>query len=115
MKNYLKIAAIVALALTSLTMTARHVSAADDDQVSFTVRNHNVQRITGLLVSEDGKHWGKFDIGKGIDVGQTMKLDWDKSTNSMGCMWFIKAVYKDKSVGEAVKFDFCDENVVIDF
>ena len=52
---------------------------------------------------------------KGIDVGQTVKLDWDKSTNSAGCKWFIKAVYKDKSVGDAVKFDFCQEDLVIDF
>ena len=90
--------------------------SADDDQYTFTVRNHNVQRITKLLASEDGKNYSKFDLGKeGIDVGETMKLNWDKSTNKSGCKWYIKAVYADKSVGDAVQFDFCEEDLVIDF
>jgi len=90
--------------------------SADDDEYTFTVRNHNVQRITKLLASEDGENYIKFDVGKdGIDVGETMKLKWDKSTNKSGCKWYIKAVYADKSVGEAVKFDFCEEDLVIDF
>lgn len=44
-----------------------------------------------------------------------MKLNWDKSTNKLGCKWYLKAVYADKSVGEAVRFDFCEEDLVIDF
>jgi hypothetical protein len=116
MKNYFKIAAVVALALTSFTMPARHVNAADDDQYTFKVHNGNVQRITKLLASEDGKDYVKFDIGKdGIDVGETVKVNWDKSTNKSGCKWYLKAVYADKSVGEAVRFDFCEEDLVIDF
>jgi hypothetical protein len=89
--------------------------SADDDQYTFKVHNGNVQRITKLLASEDGKDYVKFDIGKGIDVGETVKLNWDKSTNKSDCKWYIKAVYADKSVGEAVKFDFCEEDLVIDF
>jgi len=90
--------------------------SADDDEYTFTVRNHNVQRITRLLASEDGKNYSQFDIGKeGIDVGEKMKLKWDKSTNKSGCEWYLKAVYADKSVGEAVKFNFCEEDLVIDF
>jgi hypothetical protein len=115
MKNYLKIAAIAALVLTSFTISARHVNAADDDQYTFKIHNGNVQRITKLLASEDGKEYFKFDIGQGVDVGETMKLNWDKSTNKSGCKWYIKAVYEDKSVGEAVRFDFCEEDLVIDF
>lgn len=115
MKNHLKKAAIVALVLTSFTMPARHASAADDDQYTFKVHNGNVQRITKLLASEDGKEYAKFDIGKGVDVGETMTLNWDKSTNKSGCKWYIKAVYEDKSVGEAVQFDFCEEGLVIEF
>ena len=90
--------------------------SADDDQYTFKVHNGNVQRITKLLASEDGKDYVKFDIGKdGIDVGETVKVNWDKSTNKSGCKWYIKAVYADKSVGEAVRFDFCEEDLVIDF
>jgi hypothetical protein len=87
----------------------------DDDQYTFKVHNANVQRITKLLASEDGKDYANFDIGKGIDVGETVRLNWDKSTNKSGCKWYLKAVYADKSVGEAVKFDFCEEDLVIDF
>jgi hypothetical protein len=90
--------------------------SADDAQYTFTVHNNNVQRITKLLASEDGKDYLKFDIGnEGIDVGESMKLNWDKATNKTGCEWYLKAVYADKSVGEAVKFDFCQEDLVIDF
>ena len=92
-------------------------AAAEDDeaQVTFKVKNENVQMITGLLASEDGKKFLEFDIGKGINVGETKTIAWDKSTNKMGCDWYIKAVYADKSVGEAVKFDFCEEDLLISF
>ena len=83
--------------------------------MTFKVKNENVQRITKLLASEDGKKYLEFDIGKGIDVGETKTIAWDKSTNKMGCDWYIKAVYADKSVGEAVKFDFCEEDLLISF
>jgi len=89
--------------------------SADEDQYTFQVKNENVQRITQLLTSEDGKDYVKFDIGKGIDVGETATLNWDKSTNKSGCHWYIKAVYADKSVGEAVQFDFCEEDLLISF
>lgn len=89
--------------------------SADDDQYTFKVKNENVQRIIKLLASEDGKKYIDFDIGKGIDVGETMTVKWDKSTNKLGCKWYIKAVYADKSVGEAVKFDFCQEDLLISF
>lgn len=92
-------------------------AAADgeDAQYTFKVKNENVQKITGLLASEDGKKYLDFDIGKGIDVGETKTIAWDKSTNKQGCDWYIKAVYADKSVGEPVKFDFCDEDLLISF
>ena len=89
--------------------------SADDDQYTFKVKNENVQRITKLLASEDGKKYLDFDIGKGIDVGETMTVKWDKSTNKSGCKWYLKAVYADKSVGEAVRFNFCEEDLLIAF
>jgi hypothetical protein len=88
---------------------------ADEAQYTFKVKNENVQRITKLLASEDGKKYLDFDIGKGIDVGETKTIAWDKSTNKTGCNWYLKAVYADKSIGEAVKFDFCEEDLVISF
>jgi hypothetical protein len=89
--------------------------STDDDQYTFKVKNENVQRITKLLASEDGKKYLDFDIGKGIDVGETMTVKWDKSTNKSGCKWYLKAVYADKSVGEAVRFNFCEEDLLIAF
>jgi hypothetical protein len=88
---------------------------ADDDQYAFKVKNANVQKITKLLTSEDGKKYLEFDIGKGIDVGEIVTLKWDKSTNKSGCEWYLKAVYADKSVGEAVQFNFCEEDLIIEF
>lgn len=88
---------------------------ADDDQYAFKVKNANVQRITKLLASEDGKKYLDFDIGKGIDVDEIVTLNWDKSTNKSGCEWYLKAVYADKSVGEAVQFNFCEEDLIIEF
>jgi hypothetical protein len=114
MKNCLKFTAIVAL-VASFTMPARHVNAADNDQYTFKVKNANVQRITKLLTSEDGKKYLAFDIGKGIDVGEIVTLNWDKSTNKSGCQWYLKAVYADKSVGEAVQFNFCEEGLIVQF
>jgi len=87
----------------------------DEAQYTFKVHNDNEQRIIKLLASEDGKDYMNFDIGKGIDVGETVTLNWDKSTNKSSCKWYLKAVYADKSVGEAVRFDFCEEDLVIDF
>jgi len=92
-------------------------AAADaaEPQYTFKVKNDNVQRITKLQASEDGKTYLDFDLGKGIDVGETKTIAWDKSTNKQGCDWYIKAVYADKSVGDAVKFDFCEEDLLISF
>lgn len=41
--------------------------------------------LTGLLASEDGKTYGKFDVGEGIEAGGTMTLAWDKSTDKFDC------------------------------
>lgn len=68
-----------------------------------------------MLASEDGKKFSNFDIGAGVKVGETVTLNWDKSTNKSDCNWYLKAVYADKSVGEAVKFNFCEDDVAIDF
>lgn len=97
------------------TKEAEPIGSPGSFQYAFKVRNANVQRITKLLTSEDGKKYLEFDIGRGIDVGETVTLNWDKSTNKSGCEWYLKAVYADKSVGEAVRFNFCEEDLIIEF
>ena len=85
------------------------------DDYSFTVENKTDTTITKLLVSEDGKEYGFFDIGKGIKPGNTVKLVWDQSTNNENCIQWIKAVYADDSEAEPTKFDFCEKDLEIVF
>jgi hypothetical protein len=115
MKHYLKCCSLVALVLTLTIVSARTMQAADDDQFSFKVHNTTDDKITKLLVSEDGEDYGSFDIGKGIKAGETVTLNWDKSTNDKGCKWYIKAVFKDGSETKARRFDFCEEDLELDF
>jgi hypothetical protein len=103
------------LALVIGMLICASLASGGEDRYTFKVHNDNAQRITQLLTSEDGKKYLKFDIGKGIDVDETVTLNWDKSTNKSGCHWYIKAVYADKSVGEAVQFNFCEADLVISF
>jgi hypothetical protein len=73
-------------------------------------------RITKLLGSEDGEHYGSFDVGRaGLAPGGTVTLKWDKSTNNSRCAWFIKAVFDDGSETEPKKFDFCEQDLELDF
>ena len=71
---------------------------APEGGYAFTVHNTTNDKITKLLASEDGEHYGSFDVGRvGIGPGQTVSLNWDKSTNNSNCEWFIKAVFDDGS------------------
>ncbi|MGZ5019893.1 MAG: hypothetical protein ACXWAV_05660 [Chthoniobacterales bacterium] len=118
MKTPLKITALIAFALAIFVMPARHVIAEDDDDddaYTFKVHNTTDTKITGLLASEDGESYAKFDIGKGLAPGETMTLKWDKSTNNTNCKWYIKAVFKDGSESKAKKFDFCEEDLELEF
>ncbi len=84
-------------------------------EYAFEVTNTTKDKITKILVSEDGKKWGFFDIGKGIAAGATMKLVWDTTTNSQSCEQYVKAVWEDESEAEPAKFDFCEKNLAIEF
>jgi hypothetical protein len=42
-------------------------------------------------------------------------LNWDKSTNDSNCKWYIKAVYADDTISKAGKFDFCEDDLLLDF
>ncbi|MDO8344528.1 MAG: hypothetical protein Q7T48_15105 [Cellvibrio sp.] len=101
-------------ALAALSVIGVHVQAAESE-FSFTVHNSTKFAIKQILVSEDGKSWGEFDIGSGIAAGATESLVWDSSTNSEECSQSVKAVFSDGEESEPAKFDFCEEGLEIEF
>jgi hypothetical protein len=88
---------------------------AEEEQYTFKVLNKTDSMITELLVSEDGKTWGNFDLGGGVAAGSESTMAWDKSTNDESCEQQVKARYKDGSESEAKQFDFCDEGLELEF
>jgi hypothetical protein len=84
-------------------------------EYKFNVTNSTKSAITRIQVSEDGKSWGDFNVGKGIPAGAEAQLIWDESTNSSGCEWQVKASYADGSDSEPAPFDFCEEDLSLDF
>src|SRR6267142_1727092 len=89
------------------------VSYAHTTDYSFKVHNKGKNKIVKLLVSEDGKEYKRFDIGDGIEPGQTVTLVWDKSTDNGDCEWWFKAAFDDNEESKPVKFDFCEKNLVL--
>ena len=112
MKTYLKTACSVAVAL--LFAAAAAVTATEGNY-KFTVKNTTKETIKKLLASEDGEKYGNFDIGKGIKPGETVTLTWDKSTDGSSCEWYFKAVYEDGEESDAVQFNFCEEDLELEF
>ena len=106
----LKRATTLALALLALGVAS--VNAAE---FSFKVHNKSDTKIKEILVSQDGKTYGHFDVGAGIAPNKTVTLVWDKSTDNEECKQFVKAVYSDGSESEPAKFDFCEEDLEIEF
>jgi len=102
-----------ALVSTFLLATLTTVSAAADYR--FKVHNNTGTAIKKILVSEDGEEFGFFDIGKGIKPGATVELVWDSSTDSESCEQYFKAVFANNEESEAVQFDFCEEDVTLEF
>lgn len=102
----------LAIAFVLLSFTA---SNAQESEFSFKVYNKTDSTIKKLLVSEDGKKYGYFDIGAGIAPGKSMTLVWDKSTNNESCIQWFKAVYADKTESAPIKFDFCEEDLELEF
>jgi len=75
----------------------------------FKVHNNTKQDIKKIMVSQDGKKWGYFDIGDGIKAGATEELVWDKSTDNENCEQYFKAVFTGGEESEPVKFEFLRE------
>ncbi len=94
---------------------AAAVGIAAAEEYTFGVHNTTGTHIKKILVSENNKDWGEFDIGAGIKAGETVTLVWDESTNSESCHQNIKAVFADGSETESTKFDFCEEDLVLEF
>ena len=115
MKHYLKFIVMIAAALALAIVPVNPVSAADDEGYTFKVKNTTDEKITKLLASEDGKEYGNFDIGAGIAPGKSMTLEWDKKTEDKSCEWYFKAVFADGEESEPVKFDFCEEDLELEF
>jgi len=90
-------------------------NAAFASSYTFSVSNNSGSKITKILVSEDGKSWGFFDIGQGIAAGASVTLQWDASTAGEDCEQYFKAVFADGSESEPVVFDFCEKNLVLEF
>lgn len=106
---------IIMVGCALLVTTISPVARAADDDYSFKVKNTTDELITKILVSEDGDKYGYFDIGDGIEPGETMTLVWDKSTNGQSCKQWFKAVWKSGKEGKPVKFDFCEKDIQLEF
>jgi hypothetical protein len=103
---------LVALAAAALVLTN---FTAQADEFSFKVHNKTGSNIKKVLVSQDKEEWGYFNVGKGIAAGKLVTLVWDKSTNNEECKQWVKAVYADGEESEPAQFDFCEEDLEIEF
>ena len=114
MKLQIKRATALACTVLLLTFIPNFARGADSDY-SFKVHNNTKETITKLLVSEDGDTYGYFDIGDGIEPGETETIVWDKSANGESCHQWFKAVWESGKEGKPVKFDFCEKGLTLEF
>lgn len=107
--NTMKIHCKLFVALSMMACTG--VASAYD----FVVSNATSVKITGVQASEDGKTWGAFDVGAGIPAHSKTKLIWSSETDESNCEWQVMATYADGSESEPETFDFCEEDLEIEF
>ena len=115
MKHPFRLALVLTCVCALLSLVSAPLLLAEEGDYSFKVHNTTKEKITGLLASEDGKTYGKFDVGAGIEPGGTMTLAWDKSTDKTNCHWWFKAVYEGGDESEAAEFNFCEEDLTLEF
>lgn len=114
--KFIKHVTCLALAAAALAFAPTITHAADGDDGQFSVKNTTKVKIVKLLASEDGKDYGNFELGNdGIPAGKTVTLNWGKNTKDTGCKWFLKAVFADGEESEVQKFDFCEEDLELEF
>jgi hypothetical protein len=101
----------MALVLTSFTLSF----AKPHTEYKFKVHNNTKQNIKKIEVSPDRKTWGEFDIGSGIKAGATDEIVWDKSTDNEPCEQYFRATFADGEKSDAVKFNFCEKDLVLEF
>ena len=106
-------AALLAFALVLTSFAASY--ARTPEGYSFKLYNNTEQTITKVFVSEDADNYEPFDIGDGIVPGATGDFFWDESTNGQGCSRYFRVVFDDGSPSKAVKFDFCEQGLVLEF
>lgn len=114
MKEYRNLGKVFVLGLALILMSAT-LSLAKSNDYEFKVHNNTKQTIKKMLVSIDGKKWGEFDIGNGIKAGVTETLVWDKSTDNEPCEQYFKVQFANGEWSDAVKFDFCEKGLVLEF
>ena len=98
-----------------LTVVALLLCATTVSAYEFVVSNKTAVKITGIQASEDGKTWGGFDVKGGVAAGAEMNLVWSSQTDDSGCEWQVKATYADGSESEPAPFDFCQDDLVLEF
>lgn len=113
MNNLRRLAFALPMCAMAFGFTVNCALAAEE--YSFKIHNTTKTTITKILVSEDKKEWGEFDVGKGIKAGEKATLVWDQSTNSEECKQWVKALFSDKSESEPAKFDFCESDLELEF
>lgn len=116
-KTPFKKAALLVLTLAMMSFAFNYAPAHKAATVEYTYKVHNKSgsTIVALMASEDGRTYGEFNIGKGIPSGKIVTLVWDKSTDNGNCEQWIKAKFADGGVSPAAKFDFCEEDLVLEF
>jgi hypothetical protein len=108
----LRQATMVLLAVIAFGLVSGTAMAKD---YSFKVENKTKVKIIKILVSQDKKEWGHFEIGEGIDPGVKAKLTWDKSTNNEECKQWVKAIFEGGEESTPAIFDFCEDDLVVEF
>lgn len=105
---------IMVLAVCAMVLLGASASLARP-KYTFTVINHTKHRIVSLLASESGEEAGEFDVGAGIGPGQSMELEWNKSTDNSHCEWAFSAVFEDGKYSEPVMINFCEDDLELVF
>lgn len=102
-------------AKTETTAPANTEKPSAESNYKFKVTNTTDETIVKLMASEDGKSYGFFDIGSPLEPGKTIELVWDKKTDNSDCEWFFTAEFKGGEKSKPVKFDFCEDNLELEF